>query len=706
MPQIFLTITLLISCTLTAQAQKLTLQQEIWLYRIVQKTPVLKNNWGSYMSFDKQPFTKDHYGEVSIDYDAIAYYQSYNPQSLEIDYVNIKNSSRGLIAEAAIKLTLWELNEQLKRCIYKKEPCNDSLFTQLQSALKPHIPARLNSKKRMELYTSVMHPSLPIFKKIEQLNQLKVDVEHQKQLLNTWSKTITDYSYKRSQYYFSILSDGQNLTNTTFLAAGEGSGTAGLLYEWELNPQDSTRRWYGKGIGLFTYQTRTRKDELKLRPHISKKMTIPAGKPMALHTSLWGLDSSFKPMLIVSDDTVSYHLFAISNTRNLSPDRLLSDGISHIERIEQHRFQNIEKPLLKIQSNTLLEKAYDSKNLIAGQIEELENEIDTLKKYDPDNREAIEYRLRLIDTRLSSLSKKEQRIKELEQESASDYRAIDNAEKKLQDMVKLLGPSPQQWTQEGNEYKYPSGVKFDPQTQDLIFPPHPKERELEIRLVSAGYSLGGTKKDEVQAYVSITDAVEMIKEPVARQYPVIDTTFLMHFSPDEYQKPIHIHWLDSYLSDLKTFKNIRLETGQLSLPDSLKSTDKKYNNRQREYQQPLTTNARNRAVKLQFLSKDTMLIIRALASTDLVPTRLSKAPASLRNSLKVNKHSNGNNEYLVALRACNALYYALESIGKSSANVDIDEIHHNLQLSNEQMQMIMEATKSDQQLIPGTLQTK
>ncbi|MCG8582559.1 MAG: hypothetical protein MI866_21730 [Bacteroidales bacterium] len=689
MPRFLLTITLLVACFINTQAQKLTSQQEIWLYRIVQKTPVLKSNWNTFFSFDRQAFTKDHYGEVFIDYDAIAYYQKYNPQSLEINYTGIKNSSHGLIAEASIKLTLWELNEQLKNCIYKKEGCNDSLFTQLQSRLKPLIPNRLSNRKKMELYTSIMHPSLPIFKKIEKLNKLKVDVESQKLLINKWSKTVTDYSNQRSQYYFSILSGGQKLSSTTFLAAGEGSGTAGLLYEWELNPQDSTKRWYGKGIGLFTYETRTRKNELKLRPHLSKKLSIPAGQPMALHTSLWGLDSSFKPMLIVTDDSVSYHLFAISNTKKLSPDRQLSNGISHIERIEQHRHQNIEKPMQKIQSNTLLNKAYDAKKLIADQIEELENEVDTLKKYEPDNTEAISYRLRLIDTRLTTLSKKEQRIKELEQEASKDYRAIDNAEKKLQEMIKLLGPSPQQWTKEGYLYHYPNGVKFDSRSQDLIFPTNSKSRDLEIRLLSAGYSLGGAKKDEVQAYVSITDVVESKQEPLAIDKPFIDTTIVLYFSPDEYQQTININWSDKHFSDLETFNNIRLEAGKLTMPDSLKSTSVKYADVEREHKQPLTKNGYNRVVKLQFISEDTTLIIRSFAYADLVPTRLSKAPESLRKALSTQRYSNANNEYLIALRALNTLYYAINSLDLS-ISADWNKIHHNLHLSNEKLQLILD----------------
>ena len=148
MPQYLLSIALIISSCFSIHAQKLTSQQEIWLYRIVQKTPVLKSNWDSYFSFDQQAFIKNHYSDSYIDYDAIAYYQKHHPQSLEIDYLSIAHSSHGLIAEAAIKLTLWELNEALKNCIYNKELCNDSLFTQLQSTLKPYIPSRLNNKKK------------------------------------------------------------------------------------------------------------------------------------------------------------------------------------------------------------------------------------------------------------------------------------------------------------------------------------------------------------------------------------------------------------------------------------------------------------------------------------------------------------------------------------------------------------------------------
>ena len=301
-------ILLLVICQL-AKAQ-LSTEQEAWLYRIVQKTPVLKSNWQNYFEFNTNPFYRESTMHRWIDYDAIYNYQIHQPQSLIIYYDSIQASSNGLISEAAIKITLWELNEELKKHIYSLPSGNDSLIAALQKPITVLLAGGLSNKKRIKILTTLMHPSLPIFKKIEQLEATKIDAELQKQLLNKWSNIISEHSFKRSQYYFKILSGGQELINTTFLAAGEGSGTAGLLYEWEPNPTDSTKRWYGKGIGLFTYKTRTSKGELRLLSHLEKQLEIKKGNATALHTSLWGLDSSFKPMLIVTNDTVSYHLFA------------------------------------------------------------------------------------------------------------------------------------------------------------------------------------------------------------------------------------------------------------------------------------------------------------------------------------------------------------------------------------------------------------
>ncbi len=691
MPRIIVTgIALLLFCHI-CHSQKLSHKQERWLYRIVCKTPVLKNNWATYFSFDQTPFTKDNYGTIHIDYDAIEYYQKHNPGSLQIDYTSIQKTSESLMAEAAIKLTLWELNGALKQCIYQHQDCNDSLYRTFVNPISKLLPERLTDKRKARIYNTVIHPSLPIFKKIKHLEEEKLTAETQKQVLNKWSELVADYSFERSQYFFKILTGGQELSQTTFLAAGEGSGTAGLLYEWETNPNDSTKRWYGKGIGLFTYKTRVYKNEIRLQPHVNKQLSIPKHQSIALHTSLWGLDSSLKPILIVTDDTVSYHLFADFLTKGITPDKAMSNGISHNDRIEEYRQQHIVDAMNKIQGNELLNKAYQSKKLIEKELTLLESEIDTLRKNDPDNVEAINYRKRLIDGKLSNMSKKDKRINELEQNIAAQYKEIDKARKKLDKMIQLLGPNPQQWVNEGDIFKFSSGVIFNPATQDLIFPKSDHQRELEIRLVSAGYTLEGSRKDEVQAYVSLTNVKEQKTIPKKIKHLPIDTTLKVYFHPDEFLSNDKLSLSDVMLKKIRQYECIKLMIGKAEIPDSIRSNSSNYTDRSREYLHPRTLNAQNRFAEIQFTSDADTLTISALASADPVPTRLSKATKQLKEDLNINKSSVNNNRYLTALRAISTIKEVLKLLDFKLADLPRENLSINLEISEREFNVIKQS---------------
>ena len=696
MHHLFLSLIFLFPFLANAQ-QKLSNKQERWLYRLVEKTPVLQRNWQTYFEFDKTPFYKQINGVLKPDYQAILYFQKHQPNSLVIQYDSLKTSSNGLLSEAAIKLTLWELNEELKHYIYTPSHSNDSLLTYFEKPLQKLIPSGIKDKKHADILKTVMHPSLPMAKKIEALNDHhKLSVSAQKNLLNKWSNLVATYSHRRSQYFFNILSGGQQLSSTTFLAAGEGSGTAGLLYELELNPEDSTQTWYGKGIGLFTYQLRAHKNQLHLRTHTNQTITIPPHQTMALHASLWGLNSSFKPMLIISDDSVSYHLFADFSTKELSADGHIGTGISHIDRIEQYREKKIQTPLKELQNDgaliTNLNKAYASKQIIADHLTALESEIDTLRKYDPENEPAIKHRKNQIETNLRNLSKKEQRIKELEQKLSLKNTNIHKAEKKLASMIELLGPNPQKWQKEKRKYIYDSGVVFDASSQDLIFPASDQSRALNVRLLSASYTLEGKQKDEVQAYVCLSKTKSAPTTSTKDLKTKLDTSFTLFFHPDEYiaYTPLIIN--TALKSKLKQYKTVQYKIAHLALPDSLNSKNTHYKNRTREYELPLTIDAKNRKAILSLQSTGDTLLISSYACSDSVPTRLSKVPKELRQALNSFSPSNKNNTYLQAMRAVAVLIQLDHQIELS---IDIDQVKNEMNILPNELNLMVNYLKNE-----------
>ena len=681
---------LLFSCQHLYSQEALNKEQAAWLYRIVDKTPVLQRNWQAYFEFDKAPFYRSINGEQELDYDAVTTYQSLHPASLNVLYDSISLSSCGLLSEAAIKLTLWELNEALKKYINRDVNGNDSLLNYFRKPLLDLMPTKTRAKKKEAILKSVMHPSLPIFKKIEQLDkEYKLDVLTQKELLNKWSALIASYSHQRSLYFYRILSKGQDYMQTTFLAAGEGSGTAGLLYETERHPNDSSRAWYGKGIGLFTYKVSGSKNRVRLLSHLEKKISLPAHKAMTLHTSLWGLNSSFKPIIIVSEDGASYRLFADFNSKELSADASAGIGISHLDRIEQYRHKKITIPLKALQDDGALannlNKEYASKETIDKQLKQLGNEIDTLLKYEPENEAAITHRKKLIDSKLTNLSNKERRIKELEQKMYAKNSSIAAAEKKLEAMTKRLGSRPQAWHKVGNDYIFDNGVRFNTSTQDLVFPANDKVRDLTVRLLSAAYSLEGSQKDEVQAYVSITNTRELLPIQTNTHLALLDTSFHAYFHPDAYHTYSTVKVDSGLKQQLLQYKNINYQISSLTVSDSLRSTSRYYTDRQREYKQPLTIDAHNRKATITLQATGDSLNITVLASCDPVPTRLSLLPPNVRHALNISSYSADHNQYLQVMRALSVLFSFAQS---ADLNIDPSVIDLNLAIDTDKFSIL------------------
>ena len=688
---------LVISPVLLQAQTPLLPKQQAWLYRIVQKTPVLERNWGHFFRFDEGAFIKVVYGQYKTDHDAITQHQIEFPESLQINYDSIALTSPGLISEAAIKLTLWELNEALKNCIYRPEQCPDSIYQYFSQPLQKVIPHKLNSKRSAAVLACVMHPSLPISIKIEQLSKrYKLDVSVQKKLLNKWRQLVTEYALTNSQKYFKLFSSGQSFDGITFLAAGEGSGTAGLLYETELNPEDSTKNWYGKGIGLFTYEVKTSKGQLRPLSQSTEQVELPAGKPSSLHVSLWGLNSSFKPMIIITNGSKSYHLFADFTSRELSADPTMGSGISHMDRIDQYQSKKIEPLLKDLQKEgslgAILQKEYGVKAEIESNLSRLEAEIDTLQKEENPSQPAIDYRKKLIDTNLTNLTKKEHRITDLERKLSHEYSKIASAEKKLAEMQNLLGPKPQVWKKVDHQYFFEDGVIFDTQTQDLIFPVSETAVSLDIRLLSAGYTLEGQQKDEVQLYVSLTNA------PANQEIIKAEALHLQHtffFYPDEYNSFTPLP--DSLITILKNAisnkkKQLFIQVTIAPLPDSLIhptiTAIRSYPDRDREFKQPISSTGQNRKVVMDIHQHGDTLFITASGSTDVVPTRLSTVDPDIREQLGITHSSTKNNVYLSALRAMGMIQNLFSSIEIENLNGWNKDIKSEFVINKEEFELL------------------
>ena len=692
-------------CSLKGE-EVLTPLQRAWLYRIVMKTPVLKFNMKNCFEFDETPYIfRNKLGYVYTDFDAILDYQKKHPERLQVYYDSIEVLTPGLLSEVTTKLALWELNEELKNCIYDSDNCRDATYTSFIVPLKKSLPEKLKQKKRDAAINIVINPSLPIFKKIELLDDvLKSDINHQKKLFNLWRKLVADYSFKRSIYYFNLLAPGYVLEKSLFLAAGEGSGTAGLLYEGEIKPDDSTNiYWYGKGIGLFSYDVSAHKGRLFPKEQTEGELKLLRDRSSSLHISLWGLDSSFKPLIVVTVNNRSYHLFAKYEGKELSPDGTLGNGLSYFDRINQYKKLKIDDKYDELNDeNPLvnsLKKEYAIKNDIEAKLSLLEQEIDSLKEESGSSQSAIDTRKRVIDTQLTLLQKKRMRIAYLEKKLSDEYSAIAKAEAKVSKMQQLLGPNVQSWKKDDYLYVFEDSVVFNTRTQDLVFPKEFEDNLATIRLISASYTLYGTNMDEVQLSVNLTNALPLIQKsdkiPIKLLHPVLQT---FYYFPDMFhsftQVPDSVYKQFSSMFSMVQQENRKVSVTIAPFPDSMMVVRnmgvKVYPDRQKEFELPVTSMGKRRKSYVSVDFKIDTLYITAYGMTDEVPTRLSAVDASVRKELGITGSCFRNNKYLMVLRALDAISFILQNVEPVLQKKWIDHIYYEFDIT----QMELERLKS------------
>ncbi|MFT6281178.1 MAG: hypothetical protein ACJA0U_001303, partial [Salibacteraceae bacterium] len=107
MRKFYLLIVLFLSFNSTAQINEgLNPEERAYLFHIVKKSPILDNNFGRYFDYQGPEIT---FPNRTINYDSIEILIINQPDLLVIRKEEIAKSAKGLIAEAANKMAIWEL---------------------------------------------------------------------------------------------------------------------------------------------------------------------------------------------------------------------------------------------------------------------------------------------------------------------------------------------------------------------------------------------------------------------------------------------------------------------------------------------------------------------------------------------------------------------------------------------------------------------
>lgn len=493
-----------------------------------------------------------------VNYDSIESIIIANPELLVIHSNEIAKSTKGILAEAANKTAIWELNKMLlaKRSKDQLFATYEHRYAIFQSILTKYLPeSALNDGKnaphnRMD---NVLNPSLSLDDRVAQLNSFRsMTSEGELQTIQAISKATNEYIELRTKEIFAFLGGQYSTFINVLTAAGDGSITSGLLDEREKDEKGRWNKGLPKAIGLFPYQVyltqpTTKKEQPKIEPMrytTTDLKTVGENRETSLHFDVWGYNASKQTTVVIEKNGKSYHLFGSGETRFLSPDSTFSSGATFQSIINDLEFKKIASITEKISGK----KGYDYWiDYYTIKRQETELKINKASKSysdlgyrpittsDKASRQVKQAKKRAIKAGVgadnwkgdptTNSGKKQKgkgqheivslytqfdwykaKIKELEKEKqeAIDLRA--KYQLKLDEYKRTMGYKWVDYKEYDGLYVFSDSATFDRYSQEFVFPASDKIEDFEVRLIAIPESALSSSADEVMLHFSLIDA--------------------------------------------------------------------------------------------------------------------------------------------------------------------------------------------------------
>ena len=548
-------LTFILSQPVFGQSQPLSPVERAYLFHIVKKSPILDLHIGRYFEYTGEEVT---FANGTINYDSIEAIIINEPEILIIRHNEIAKSPKGVLAEAANKTAIWELNKMLlaKRT---KDPVFDTYehrYKRFENILMQFLPPSvLNDAKtaphpRMD---NVLNPSLSLDDKIAQLSTFR-GMSHEDELtvIQGISSAINQYIEERTKEIFAYLGGQYTTFINVLTAAGDGSLTSGLLDEREKDERGRWNKGLPKAIGLFPYevyltQPQTRKEQPKVEPMrytTTDLQTVGENRATNLHFDVWGYNASKQTTVVIERKGKSYHLFGSGETRFLSPDSTFSSGITFQSIINELEFVKIANLTEKIsgkrgfdywidhykqkKDETELKIIKSEKNFSDLSYKPITTSDKPSAKVKKAKKRAMKAGVGADNwdaTPTTDAGKKQKgksqhtivslyqqfdwykaKIKELEKEKeeAIDLRA--RYQLQLAEYKRIMG---HQWvtcTEKDGLYTFSDSCTFDIYTQEFQFPAAEQSEAFEVRLVAIPESALSKSADEVMLHFSLIDS--------------------------------------------------------------------------------------------------------------------------------------------------------------------------------------------------------
>jgi hypothetical protein len=261
--------------TFAQNNESLNAEERAYLFHIVKKSPILNNSIGRYFDYVGP---KIQFNSKEINYDSVELLIINQPDLLLIRRDEISKSPKGILAEAANKMAIWELNKVLlaKRTSEKELELYLDKHQKFEYYLLQHLPPAACKEKDGSVYPNpkietLFNPSLALNDKIALVETMRFLEPNDALLtLEAINQATNAYVKNRALETYRQLGGKAEIFENVLVAAGDGSSTSGLLEEREKDEKGRWNKGLPKAVGLFPYQLRLEKaagrKEQKIEP--------------------------------------------------------------------------------------------------------------------------------------------------------------------------------------------------------------------------------------------------------------------------------------------------------------------------------------------------------------------------------------------------------------------------------------------------------
>ncbi|HLV43129.1 MAG TPA: hypothetical protein VKY37_12685 [Brumimicrobium sp.] len=529
----------------------LTPKNKAYIYHTVRKSPILEQNIGRYIVFLGKEITLPN-GEVN--YDSTEQVIINNPELLKIYSSEIRRSSKGLLAELANKMAIWELNNLLQshrsNDLVKDGMVSD--YERFEEVLIESLPEQAKRIKKDELQIhkkieKLSNPTLTFKDKTAMLDGFSSWTEQEKmQVILAYNKAINEWVSERTFQIFEKLGGEADYFKNILTAAGDGSTTSGLFEEREKDERGRWNRGLPKAVGLFPYEPyvgikpNSKKQKPEVLPMgytIHQFETIGKGRETNIHLDVWGYNSEKQTTVVIQKSGNYYPLFGAENTRFLSPDSSFGGGLTYYTLI-----QRIQNDIQEIENKISGKRGFDY------WISYYENKKDDTKlSIDKTEKELSDIRYSSITTKAPSNKKKkkkksgsgppglktdskyakrrvrqdkvvalygelgaiEKKLVALAEEKEKALVEKQALVRKVQLMYDLIGKKWIPYKEKDGLYLYEDSTRYDLLTQEFTFPVTDEKEVFEVKLLAMPISHKSNQYDEVMLHINITDVLPM-----------------------------------------------------------------------------------------------------------------------------------------------------------------------------------------------------